>query len=74
MSLKFIEPLSALSTYQQLADVTHILGTQAKAALASKVDMLVGFEKILGFLTLPQLISPAAQVWQFCHCSLLTVC
>ncbi|KAF8257410.1 hypothetical protein EI94DRAFT_1758482 [Lactarius quietus] len=45
-----------------LADVTRVLGSQACTALASKINMLDGLDKILGFLTLPQLASPVAQL------------
>ncbi|KAH9033801.1 hypothetical protein EDB85DRAFT_2274664, partial [Lactarius pseudohatsudake] len=44
-----------------LADVTRVLGSQACTALASKVNMLDGLDKILGFLKLPQLVAEAAQ-------------
>ncbi|KAH9033781.1 WD40 repeat-like protein [Lactarius pseudohatsudake] len=44
------------------ADVTRVLGSQACTAFASKVNMLDGLDKILGFLKLPQLATEAAQL------------
>ncbi|KAI9432252.1 WD40 repeat-like protein [Lactarius indigo] len=44
---------------KSLADVTRVLGSQAYTALASKVNMLDGLDKIRAFLKLPQLAEAA---------------
>ncbi|KAH8988299.1 WD40 repeat-like protein [Lactarius hatsudake] len=43
-------------------DVTRVLGSQVCTAFASKVNILDGLDKILGFLKLPQLATEAAQL------------
>ncbi|KAH9172517.1 hypothetical protein EDB89DRAFT_2229320 [Lactarius sanguifluus] len=44
------------------ADVTRVLGSQDCTTFASKVNMLDGLDKILGFLKHPQLATEAAQL------------
>ncbi|KAH9062556.1 hypothetical protein EDB83DRAFT_2520058 [Lactarius deliciosus] len=44
------------------AHVARVLGSQACTAFASKVNILDGLDKIIGFLKLPQLATEAAQL------------